>query len=186
MEHEPLDSLIRRAKRRDADAFDQIIDLYAARMYGFFYRLCRSGDDAEDLLQELFLRVVRNIGAYNHTGQFDAWLFRIATNLVRDRGRKVMRAPVVLDDETDGVADALADFRASSGVERMEQTESVDQLERALIRLTPNDREILMLRHYSQLSFAQIAEIVQAPVGTVLARAHRALGKLRAIMEPFR
>src|SRR5262245_33368522 len=93
MDGEALADCIRRAQRGDAAAFDLLLELYAGRLFGFLYRLTGSRPDAEDLMQEVFVRLVRTIGAYAHDGRFEAWLFRIASNLVRDRVRRAMRAP---------------------------------------------------------------------------------------------
>src|SRR5262245_1833283 len=88
MDAAELTVLIGRAQKREAAAFDALVDLYASRLYGYFYRLTSSREDAEDLLQELFVRLVRMIEHYEHDGRFDGWVFRIATNLVRDRVRR--------------------------------------------------------------------------------------------------
>src|SRR5262245_5843473 len=88
MDAAELTVLIGRAQKREAAAFDALVDLYASRLYGYFYRLTASREDAEDLLQELFVRLVRMIEQYEHDGRFDGWVFRIATNLVRDRVRR--------------------------------------------------------------------------------------------------
>ena len=92
MNTDPLADLIRRAQQRRPEAYDALIDAYSPRLYGYFYRCTRSQHDAEDLLQEVFVRLVRTIGHYQHDGRFDAWLFRIAANLVRDRGRRARTA----------------------------------------------------------------------------------------------
>ncbi len=73
-----LDDLIRRARQRDSAAFETLVEIYSPRLYGYFYRLTGRREDAEDLLQEVFVRVVRMIGRYEHENRFDAWLFRIA------------------------------------------------------------------------------------------------------------
>jgi RNA polymerase sigma-70 factor (ECF subfamily) len=83
MTESELAELIGRAQGRDPEAFDRIIDAYGPRLFGYLYRLTGSREDAEDLLQETFLRVVRMIADYAHDGRFDAWIFRIATNLAR-------------------------------------------------------------------------------------------------------
>src|SRR6478736_6369116 len=88
MDAAELTVLIGRAQRREAAAFDELVDLYASRLYGYFYRLTANREDAEDLLQELFVRLVRMIEHYEHDGRFDGWVFRIATNLLRDRVRR--------------------------------------------------------------------------------------------------
>ncbi len=181
MDDPVLANLVRRAQAKDADAFDELIELFGRRMYGYFYRFVASREEAEDLLQELFLRVVRSIDRYAHGQQFEAWLFRIATNLLRDRARGIKRRP------TPGVLDGDTEEQPPAGCAEIgrspETQDEVDRLGAALQRLSEPERQVVMLRHFSQLSFAEIAAIVSAPVGTVLARAHRALAKLREIME---
>lgn len=186
-----LTQLVRRAQSRDAGAFDEIIDLFGPRLYGYLYRLCGSRDDAEDLLQELFLRVVRTIDRYEHEGQLEAWLFRIATNLVRDRFRRAKRTPVhrSLDvEDGDGRPQAtwtgeLADPATASPSDDVERREDVDRMQRALGELPRREREAVMLRHFSQLSFAQVADVMCTPLGTALARVHRGLAKLRKLVD---
>jgi RNA polymerase sigma-70 factor (ECF subfamily) len=90
---EPLQELIRRAQQHDPAAFDQLVDRFSGPLYGLFCRLAGSTHDAEDLLQELFLRVVRMVDSYKHDGRFEAWLYRIAINLVRDHLRRLRRQP---------------------------------------------------------------------------------------------
>jgi len=191
MTEQKLRDLIRRAQKRDADAFDELVDHFGPRLFGFCYRLTGSRCDAEDLLQELFLRVVRQLERYHHEGQFEAWLFRIATNLARDRIRRLRRRPehVSISREDDRGEDDASSILVGTGSEASpgevaERREQVDRLQQALERLPNAEREVVMLRHFSQLSFAEIAAAMGTPIGTALARGHRGLLKLRAIMEP--
>lgn len=186
-----LTQLVRRAQSRDAGAFDEIIDLFGPRLYGYFYRLCGSRDDAEDLLQELFLRVVRTIDRYQHEGQLEAWLFRIGTNLVRDRFRRAKRTPVHRSLDVGGDdgqpqatwAGELADQSTVPASHNAERQEDMDRMQRALAELPTGEREAVMLRHFSQLSFSQIADVMCTPLGTALARVHRGLAKLRKLVD---
>lgn len=183
MSADELADLIRRAQARDAAAFDALVDRYSARLYGYLYRLTGSRHDAEDLLQELFVRVVKMIGRYEHDGRFEAWLFRIATNLVRDRVRRTRTTlglpTTAADNELTGFA---GDGEAADPSRRMEAAEAADRLQQALSRLSEAEREVVMLRHFSDLSFKEIAEMMNTPLGTALARAHRGLGRLRQLM----
>ncbi len=86
-------AVIRRAQALDPSAFDTLVDEYSPRLYGFLYRLTGRPEDSEDLVQEVFVRLVRMIGQYEHDGRLEAWLFRIAANLARDHARKIIRAP---------------------------------------------------------------------------------------------
>ena len=189
---EELAAVIERAQRFDPDAYDVLVDVYGQRLFGFLYRLAGSREQAEDLLQEVFLRVVRALPRYTHRGRFEGWLFRIAANLVRDRIRQTRRAPTTLsmsaagDDQDE--ADHGAGWDRSDGSETDPEAplilrEQIDRMQAAFGQLSAAEREVIMLRHYSERSFAEIAELMGTPLGTALARAHRGLAKLRRIME---
>ena len=186
-----LANVIGRAKAGDPEAFDRIVDAFGKRLYGYLYRLTGSRDDADDLLQELFLRVVRTIGGYEHDGRFVGWLFRIATNLARDRVRRLGRRPQILRLEPAPAAagdDGGSCWYESGDISQpapeapMILRDEVDALQLALAELPTAEREVVMLRHFSELSFAEIAEAMGTPLGTALARGHRGLGKLRKIL----
>jgi len=183
-----LTMTIRQAQGGDAVAFETLINAYGGSLYGLFYRSVGNRHDAEDLLQELFLRLVRNIGRYDHRDRFDAWLYRVATNLIRDRVRKSVRLKGRfrrLDTGGDENADVVAGLSDESPgpAETLAAGEQYDDLQKALSKLPDEQREVLLLRHFSGLSFQQIAQITGCPVGTALARAHRGLQKLRQLLE---
>lgn len=185
-----LGLLLERAKRLDAEAFGQIVDRYSARLYGFLYRLTGSREEAEDLVQEVFVRMVRTIRTYEHRGRFEPWLFRIAANIARDRARRIKRGPRFVSVETaddnehpGGSAWEHVDGTAQAPDERVSAVEQVERVEQLLMRLSEPERETVLLRHYGEVSFAEIAEIMGTPLGTALARSHRGLAKLRKWME---
>ena len=187
-----LASVIKRAQELDHSAFEELVDRYSSRLYGFLYRLTGCREDAEDLVQEVFVRVVRMIVKYEDDGRFDAWLFRIATNLVRDRIRRSKRrpAPASLDPEEHAAGSQPGGSRANidaphpSPSRTIELTEDADRLQTAITRLPDAEREVVLLRHYARMTFSQIADAMGTPMGTALARAHRGLAKLRTWMEP--
>ncbi len=187
MEQAELDALLHRARQQDAEAFSALVDAYSPRVYGLLFQLTHSRDVADDLLQETFLRVVRMIGEYQECGRFEAWLFRIAANLARDRARQGIRRgntanlDAVTDDPRYGAR--FAD-PADLPDEVISRREAAARLENGLQQLSEPEREILLLRHYSELSFREIADLLGVPLGTALARAHRALGRLREILSP--
>jgi RNA polymerase sigma-70 factor (ECF subfamily) len=180
-----LDELLRRARRREPDALRELVAAYSPRVFGLLYRLTGSRDAAEDLFQETFLRVVRSIDQYEHVGKFEPWLFRIAANLARDRARKISRrgeSRTLGDDTLDDMA--TTDARSMAGepdnpAAGLIEREAGQRLTACLEGLPAADREVLVLRHYSELSFREIADILGVPLGTALARAHRALKRLR-------
>jgi RNA polymerase sigma-70 factor (ECF subfamily) len=110
-------------------------------------------------------------------------LFRIATNLVRDRLR---RTRTTLGLPTTAAENELREFpddgETADPSRRMQAAEAADRLQQALSRLSDAEREVVMLRHFSELSFKEIAEMMNTPLGTALARAHRGLGRLRQLM----
>ena len=187
METVVLDDLIARAQQREPAAFDELVEAYSKRLYGYFYRLVGSRQDAEDLLQEVFVRLVRTISQYEHDGRFEAWLFRIAANLVRDRVRRSQRSRGL--DRGTGMAEAAIDpfdqvpdridERPDHGLDRAEQ---VDRLQQAVDQLPGPEREVVLLRHFSGMSFKEVAEVMGTPLGTALARAHRGLARLRDLL----
>ena len=192
LQEEQWADLIHRAKRLEPAAFDTLIDAYSKPLYGYFYRLTGSRNEAEDLLQELFVRVVRSIRRYRDDGRFEAWIYRIAANLVRDglRKQKTARAhfrqpqtPAEDDSEQADPLSKLPDTSDDGPAARMSRTEQTDLLQVALDRLPDHERETICLRHFSQMSFQQIADLLDVPLGTVLARAHRGLKRLRELME---
>jgi len=189
MDGEALANVIRGAQRGDAASLDRLVRLYAGRVYGFLYRMTGDRDAAEDLMQEAFMRLVRTIGDYEHDGRFEAWLFRIAANLARDRVRRLARGPRWVDGQGGADATEAAGARIDGLVAvdeaadaAMMQGEAVDALNAALRRLPDAEREVIMLRHFSQMSFKEIARLMGTPMGTALARAHRGLARLRQLM----
>jgi len=179
---EQVDQIVARARKLDPSAFDELVDCYSPRLFGFFYRNFARHDVAEDLVQETFLRLVRMIREYREEGRFEAWLFRIAGNLARDRVRREAAEP---STESELEANSLVDLRIS-GASTTEpyEGEELDRVQKGLDRLPTAEREVILMRHYGNLSFAEIAEYCDAPLGTVLARSHRGLAKLREWLEP--
>ncbi|MFO0839840.1 MAG: sigma-70 family RNA polymerase sigma factor [Phycisphaerae bacterium] len=185
MDHGRLNELLERGRRGDGEALGELVDRYSPRVFGMVLRLTGSRDTAEELVQETFLRVVRTLEAYEHGGKFEAWLFRIAANLARDHVRRQRRRGLMSALDADGQScdfpEAISDARQYNPPDvRLERAEDGARLEAALARLGDLDREILMLRHHSDLSFREIAQMLRIPLGTALARAHRALQRLKA------
>lgn len=187
MEPAGLDRLLRRARRRDPQALHELVDRYSARVFGLLYRLTGSRETAEDLLQETFLRVVRTIPEYRHGGRFESWLFRIAANLARDHARRMKRRGRSIALERPGRPDEPecsepADATRPDPLAELLKREAEERVSTVLRGLAEAEREIILLRHFSELSFREIAELLDIPLGTALARAHRALKRLKAAL----
>jgi RNA polymerase sigma-70 factor (ECF subfamily) len=195
MDNDALENAIQAARSGHPASIEVIVRHYANRIFGFLYRMTGSRPDAEDLMQEVFVRLVGTVGTYEHRGRFEPWLFRIAANLARDRLRRIRRSPrwIRSDGGADGVGGAygggpsleemaISNERSDASLIR---TEEIDALGAAIGQLPEPEREVIMLRHFSQLSFREIAESTGVPLGTALARGHRGLKHLRRLMtEP--
>ncbi len=189
MDDAALAQIIRDAQRGEPTAFDRLVELFAPRIAGFLFRMTGSRQDSEDLAQEVFLRLVRMIGVYEHDGRFEPWLFRIAANLARDRIRRAARTPGFIGESDSSGLDGNGGGRLRelpAGLASVDAglvlTEELDELDAALARLPEAEREVIMLRHFSEMSFKEIAAVTGTPLGTALARAHRGLAHLREIM----
>jgi RNA polymerase sigma-70 factor (ECF subfamily) len=174
-----LARIIDGCKSGDADCFAQVVDMYAGRCYGYFYRLTGDRDLSDELLSELFIRLVQKIGSYKG-GAFESWLFKIASNIFHDHLRGKQRRKKLLDAHRAEMAQEpeLNEPRLSDdGGLRL------DRLQVQLRRLDADTRELIMLRFFSELSFKEIAELRSEPIGTALSKLHRGLKKLRELME---
>jgi len=166
----------------DSSDIETLLVTFAPRVYGLLFRLVGRPDVAEDLMQETMLRAFRSLGTYRPEGKFRAWVFRIAVNLARDWIRRQPREPSVsLDDGEDPpVAVSLRTIAPPDA--SMGRREGSKRVETAIARLSEADREVLLLRYYGDLAFKDIARTTGEPLGTVLARAHRALKKLGELL----
>ncbi len=198
----PVEQVLRQAAQGDAEAWRLLVETYSPRVYGLLVNQCRDKDLAEELTQVTFVKVVRKInhsqGGYKETGRFDAWLFRIAMNGLRDEMRRRKRQARPTDmgpgatsgrDEQTGAWSTLQQSIVSGGpnpsvdpAEQAIKAEQIQRLQSAIQQLSPADQQIIHLRHSAGLSFAQIADSLDQPLGTVLSRGHRALGKLKKLM----
>jgi len=189
MNQAQIGQLISRCQKGDNVAFEKLLDEYGGKLLAYFYRVTGSQEQAEDLLQDLFVKLIEKISLYKHQNKFEHWLFRIAANQARDRARKLTTRGYTAslnydgaDGESQTMAAQLPDNDQLPQAQMMLR-EEVDALNIALAQLPALDREIIMLRHYSQLSFKDIAQTCNIPLGTALAKVHRGLKELRKILD---
>jgi len=185
MKPKQLRAVIAAARAGREEAYRQLLATYGPRLYGYFFRATGAHHDAEDLLGEVMLRLVRNLGDYDDRGRFEPWLFRIAANLVRDRIRRTRTSPSAASLESDEPGTGLRETLAGADRpvdERLLRAELGEKVDAALQRLDERSRQMLLLRHFGDMSFKEIAEVFDCPLGTVLARVHRATRMLRRIL----
>ena len=186
MDPQQLKATIAAAKAGTDDAFGRLLEAYGPRLYGYFFRATTNHHDAEDLLGEMTLKLVRQLRNYDDRGRFEPWLFRIAANMVRDRIRRAKVRPKAIslsaeDKHGRRLVDAFgADADpVDSGLVAQER---MQHLRRALDTLEETTREMVLLRYFGELSFKELAEMFHCPLGTVLAKVHRGLKALRNVM----
>lgn len=161
--------LVERARRGDRDAYEALAREAAPRLFLVCHRILRDLDRAEDAVQHTLIRIWRELPGLREADRFEAWTYRIAVNacyaeLRHDRRNlgAVRRLP---DDPADGPPVGSIEDR--------------DALERAFRHLSPEQRAVVVLRYFTGLTFREIAEVVDAPPGTVASRLHYALRDLR-------
>ena len=170
-----LAQIIDGCKAGEAESFETLVDIYGRRCYGYFYRLTGNREISDDLLSELFVKLVTKIGSFKG-GSFESWLFKTASNVFYDHLRNKQRQRKLLEAQKRQAISKLAEAKKSEG-------ERIDELQIQLEKLDAETRELIMLRFYSQLSFKEIAKMRSEPIGTILSKVYRGLKKLRELME---
>ena len=175
-EKRELTEIIEACVAGEQDGFARLVDMYGKRIYGYFYRRTGRPETSEDLLSELFVKLIGKIHSFKK-GSFDGWLFRVASNVFYDYLRKQQRQKKAFDKRVEKFVqdDAKQEVKKSDG-------EILDKLQTQLDRLDEETRELIVLRYYSQLSFEEIAKLRGEPTGTVLSKVHRGIKKLRQRM----
>jgi RNA polymerase sigma-70 factor (ECF subfamily) len=171
-------------KRQDAGLLDQLIVRYQHRLLRYLLYLTGNRELAEDLFQEVWMRVLVRGAQFNGKARFETWLFTIARNLLIDYRRK--RTMSSLDEmfEVGGSDDRPMSFEIPDGeatpFDRMSNVENREQIAAALLKLDTLHREVLVLRFYEELSLEEIAKVTKAPLSTVKSRLYRGM----AMMKP--
>ena len=171
LHHLDDDECIARAQQGDVAAFSELVARYQDRIYRFLVRLTRSQDDALELTQETFLSAYQALPRWRPDARFTTWLFRIARNEAFDwlRRRKLVEFVALGDEQDLDVADP-----APTPDSALETVQRLRELDRALARLPTEHREILLLREIEDMSYDEIAEVLDISLGTVKSRIARA------------
>lgn len=175
---EGIDALVAQAASGDEKAWAELIGQYSRRVYALSRSRLHDPHIAEEITQSVFVTVFQQLtsGRYQAENKFEAWLFRIAMNRVRDHVRRTSRLPSHVSEK------AILEARSSN--KWYQNGDESDRLRGAIQTLPESDQEILMLRHQAGMEFKAISSVLDEPVGTLLARHHRALGKLRKLLDP--
>lgn len=178
--------LIRRAQRGDADAFEQLLLEHQKNVYNLCYRMAGNPDDAMDLSQETFLRAWRCLDQYQFASAFSTWLYRLCSNICIDflrRRRRQQTVPLTFED-ADGEEQTYAVPDAQPlPEEQVELKLTREMLAAAMAQLLPEHRAVLQLRVVNEMSYEQIADVLDIQIGTVKSRLSRARNQLKKILE---
>ena len=178
--------LIRRAQRGDADAFEQLLLEHQKNVYNLCYRMAGNPDDAMDLSQETFLRAWRCLDQYQFASAFSTGLYRLCSNICIDflrRRRRQQAVPLTFED-ADGEEQTYAVPDAQPlPEEQVELKLTRETLAAAMAQLLPEHRAVLQLRVVNEMSYEQIADVLDIQIGTVKSRLSRARNQLKKILE---
>ena len=182
---EPDSSLVARCLRGDEAAWEELVRLNTRKVYGLCYRFTGSGSEAQDLTQEVFLRVFRTIKTVRSTeGSFGTWLARVTRNLLIDHYRRTRQERVTdsIEEQLPMLeeAGACASVRPDHGVAGREASEI---LQATLQKLSPDLREAVILRDLQEMEYREIAEVLAIPEGTVKSRINRGRAELGRLLR---
>ncbi|HET9366019.1 MAG TPA: sigma-70 family RNA polymerase sigma factor [Candidatus Angelobacter sp.] len=191
MEEQQTGALVRRCVAGDAGAWEDFVRLYNRRIYNLCYRFTNSADDAQDLTQEVFIRVYRTMASYNiEKGAFNTWLTTLARNLLVDHFRRSKQERVTdsidagLREEEDSLSlsDQITDTRPSPD-DRLASKETQKMVQAALARISPDLREAVILRDLQDMDYKEIAVVLRVPEGTVKSRINRGRMELARLLS---
>jgi RNA polymerase sigma factor (sigma-70 family) len=167
----------------DTDALSALVDRYKDKIYTSIYLLVKDKYLAEDIFQDSFIKVIDTIngGRYNEEGKFLPWVMRIAHNLCIDHFRKVKRRPVIKTSDDHDIFETLNFFDAGAD-EKMMQTQSHQRVTKMLDMLPEDQKEVIVMRHFADLSFKEIAQLTDCSINTALGRMRYGLINLRKLM----
>ncbi|UCF79146.1 MAG: sigma-70 family RNA polymerase sigma factor [Candidatus Eiseniibacteriota bacterium] len=176
--------LIRRALNGEQSAFAKLLQKYRRQVYSLTMRMLGQAEDAEDAAQDTFMRAFQSLESCDPNRPFLRWIYRIAYNLCVDRYRR-RRLLTVSIDETVGEGEIPRDLvdESPGPDELLAVKEEQRRLNELLSALPPRYRAVVVLRHQDDLSYEEIADILNLPLGTVKARMHRAHGLLRKMLK---
>ena len=164
-------------------AFEQLVNRHKNKVFTTIVLIVKDTYTAEDLMQDAFIKAIHTMksGRYNEEGKFSSWICRIAHNLAIDFFRKEKRSPMITLEDGSNVFNTLA-FAADSAESLQIQEDTVARLRELIQTLPQSQREVLMMRHYADMSFQEIADATGVSINTALGRMRYALINLRKKM----
>lgn len=169
-------------------AFNLLVNRYQDRLHNFLYRYTHNHQDCEDLVQETFFRVFRSRHSYERIAKFSTWMYTIAINLAKSLYKKKKRmTKVTIHEDPNDSEDRPMKLEDSDILpdDSLHEKMCIDELEKALMELSEDFREVVVLRDIQQLSYEEISEIADLPMGTVKSRINRGRAQLHELLENY-
>lgn len=185
----PDEELIRAATGGDEEAFRGLMERYKSRAYGVAIGIVGDPDEAQDVLQEAFVKAWYRLKEFRFGSNFYTWFYRLLVNQAIDRWRKRSRSATVPLDErwmSEGVSPPDTAIYPRTPEELAGNRELVEGISRAITALPEYHRTVILLREVDGLSYEEIAQVLDCSVGTVMSRLHYARAKLREALRDFR
>jgi len=179
------EELVLLVNKRNTAALKILFDRYNLAIFNFILRYTNNREFAEDVLQETFTRVWFAAHLFNpKKGNFKAWVFTVGLNITRNEmAKKRYSYQYVEMDEIPGEEQTLMESKFVHPEDLLERAELADTVTKAIQKLNPYLREVLILKHYQKLKFREIAEITNTPEGTLKARFHKAIAQLQKLLK---
>lgn len=167
----------------DSEALSSLVERYKDKIFTSIYLLVKDKYLAEDIFQDAFIKVIDTIngGRYTDEGKFLPWVMRIAHNLCVDHFRKVKRSPSIRTSDDHDIFEVL-NFSEAGADEKMMQGQSHARVRRLLDMLPEDQKEVIVMRHFAELSFKEIAKLTDCSINTALGRMRYGLINLRKMM----
>ncbi len=165
-------------------AFEELLNRHKNKIYTSIYLFVKEQSLAEDIFQEVFIKIIDTLrkGKYNHEGKFVQWAMRIAYNMCVDYFRRVKRRPKVSPTETFDIFDVLQ-VTDDNAEQRIIKSQTHEKIRRLVDMLPDEQREVVILRHYADMSFKEIAQLTRVSINTALGRMRYALINIRKMVE---
>ncbi len=168
----------------DERSFEVLLSRHRQKIYTSIYLFVKDQALAEDIFQEVFIKIIDTLrkGKYNHEGKFVQWAMRISYNMCVDYFRRAKRRPKVAPTETFDIFDVLK-VSDDNAEQRMIKSQTHEKIRKLVDQLPPEQREVVILRHYADMSFKEIAQLTRVSINTALGRMRYALINIRKMVE---
>lgn len=182
---DPIDALIQRCLAGDQQAWDEIVRQHRRKVFNIAYKFTGKHDEAEDLTQDIFLKIFKSLHTFDRRANFQTWLVSVSRNLCIDHYRSVRKERETIDRDVDA-GELTPAATTPSALAELEQRGRVELLRRAMAELQPTLRTAVMLRDIQELSYQEIADRLHLPEGTVKSRINRGRTELARQIQRLR